>query len=47
MGELSLLNLLGSGISNVTIVNRTLSKAKILAENTMFHMIHFQHYHLY
>ena len=32
MGELSLLNLLGSGISNVTIVNRTLSKAKILAE---------------
>ena len=45
--ELSLLNLLGSGISNVTIVNRTLSKAKILAENTMFHMIHFQHYHLY
>ena len=32
MGELSLLNLLGSGISSVTIVNRTLSKAKILAE---------------
>ncbi len=32
MGELSLLNLLGSGISNVTIVNRTLPKAKILAE---------------
>ncbi|MBL7573391.1 glutamyl-tRNA reductase [Staphylococcus saccharolyticus] len=32
MSELSLLNLLGSGISNITIVNRTLSKAKVLAE---------------
>ena len=31
MSELSLLNLLGSGISNITIVNRTLAKAEILA----------------
>lgn len=32
MSELSLLNLLGSGITNITIVNRTVGKAKVLAE---------------
>ena len=32
MSELSLLNLLGSGINHITIVNRTESKARILAE---------------
>lgn len=31
MSELSLLNLLGSGISNITIVNRTVAKAEVLA----------------
>ena len=40
MSELSLLNLLGSGITNITIVNRTLSKAKVLAENIKLNSIH-------
>ena len=41
MSELSLLNLLGSGISNITIVNRTLAKAEILANkhNEMINQI--------
>lgn len=32
MSELSLLNLTSAGIKNITIVNRTMSKAKVLAE---------------
>ena len=39
MSELSLLNLLGSGINHITIVNRTESKARILAENIKLVMI--------
>ncbi|VXC73594.1 glutamyl-tRNA reductase [Staphylococcus sp. 8AQ] len=39
MSELSLLNLLGSGITDITIVNRTLSKAKTLAEK---HQVNYQ-----
>ena len=35
MSELSLLNLLGAGLTNITVVNRTHSKAQELAENTM------------
>ena len=31
MSELSLLNLIGSGVTDITIVNRTLSKAQDLA----------------
>ena len=33
MSELSLLNLKGSGVNDITIVNRTVSKAETLANN--------------
>lgn len=37
MGELALQNLYGSGASKVTVMNRTLSKAEIMAEKYMGH----------
>ena len=33
MGELALQNLYGSGARKVTVMNRTLSKAEVMAEN--------------
>ncbi|MFF2237138.1 glutamyl-tRNA reductase [Bacillus thuringiensis] len=37
MGELALQNLYGSGASKVTVMNRTLSKAEVMAEKYMGH----------
>ncbi len=37
MGELALQNLYGSGARKVTVMNRTLSKAEVMAEKYMGH----------
>ena len=47
MSELSLLNLLGSGITDITVVNRTIENAMKLAAKHQVNMMNYHHYQIY